>query len=370
MVQLAPTPEIEELQSALRSLARNEIAPEAARADRESAMPAPALDRIAQMGFAAPVDERFGGQGIPSALTMALVAEELALGDPGIAYEVVLGAHAALAVARLGTDEQQARVAEQALGHPAGLGSLLLYEGFGRGPDELRTRATRAGEAWRLSGRKIAVVRPTSSAFAVIFASSDDSETLAFIVDGDRIAQSIVRDDNVVGKLGLRAAHTGIVELRDLTVDDSNLLSTDATSVARAAASARLSAASVTIAAGTLSLRYAAHYATERETFGKAIAAYQGVAFPLAEVEMGLDAARLGIWDLAGRLEEIESVSELTTATTSAVAAANSAAYAASVVGINTLGGHGYLEDHPVERWYRAIGTLLAIDNDCLVGQA
>lgn len=362
--------EIVELQSVLRALARDQIVPEAPRADRESFMPAKAVAAVHDMGLLSPVGDEHGGQGLPSALVLSIVAEEIALGDPGVAYELMMGAHASTTIGLLGSSAQRERFGRLAAAGPPALGSVQLFEGFGRGPNELCARASPNGTSWRLSGRKIAVVRPGVAEFAVVFANDHYGRMAAFAIDAEHVrCQVVARDDRTVGKLGLRAAHTGVVEFDDLDVGSAAKLDSSPLDIARAVASIRLSAAAIAIAAGTLSVRYAANYATERKAFGKSIAAYQGVAFPLVDRDMDLDAARLALWDLAGKLDLATDVDELADATTLVVAAANAAAYKASVVGINTLGGHGYLEDHPVERWYRAVGTLSCIDTDCLVEQ-
>jgi alkylation response protein AidB-like acyl-CoA dehydrogenase len=90
------------------------------------------------------------------------------------------------------------------------------------------------------------------------------------------------------------------------------------------------------------------------------------VSFPLADVDIALDAARLATWSLASRLDQITDVSELVREVTEVVALSTATAARAGVVGVNSLGGHGFLMDHPQERAYRDAGTLAAIDFDPL----
>lgn len=171
-----------------------------------------------------------------------------------------------------------------------------------------------------------------------------------------------------MGKLGCKAAHTGNVRLADVRLPASALLvAADKLAVDRLVASARLSMAAVAVGAGIAALRYSAQYAVTRQAFGQPISSYQGVSFPLAEAEMDLRGASAAILDLAFRLGDTVDPVGLARETGQVVAAAISPAQLATVTGVNTLGGHGFLTDYPVERWYRAVGTLSAIDSDPLL---
>jgi alkylation response protein AidB-like acyl-CoA dehydrogenase len=124
--------------------------------------------------------------------------------------------------------------------------------------------------------------------------------------------------------------------------------------------------ASILVGVAAAAVAYAAGYASERVAFGHTIASFQGVAFPLVDADMGVDAARLAIRDLAAGLVDIGDLQELSDATGAAVGAASQAASTAVTAAVNTLGGHGYLTDHPVERFYRDAAFLAAIDFDPL----
>jgi alkylation response protein AidB-like acyl-CoA dehydrogenase len=102
---------------------------------------------------------------------------------------------------------------------------------------------------------------------------------------------------------------------------------------------------------GRAALRYALAYAAQRRAFGRPIGGFQGVAFPLAEVAMELEAAEL-LWQQAAWQED-----DLPRAAR-ALGAAREAAYLAANTAVGILGGHGYVDDHPVERWLRDVVTL------------
>lgn len=360
MVDMIRSAETEALLKAVHDFADKQIRPLALDDPR-------ALGSIAAgmhaMGIASPIPVEQGGQGLPSRLDVTLVAEELARADAGVAFDFVAGAHAATLVARCGTDVQRQQVAEAVQLDPLGRGTLLLYEGFGRTPPDLHT--TWHEETSALTGRKSAVPRASSARFGVVAASAAGRLVCLLLPEEALRSARIVRDDHESGILGLRAARTGVVEFSGPLAGASLLAGTDAVEVAREIASFRLSVAGIAVGVAAEAIDYAAQYAANRTAFGRPIASFQGVAFPLAEVSMAVDAARLGVHNAIHMLSTLDDEA-LTTTTSDAVNRAMSAAGRATLVAINSLGGHGYLEDHPVERYYRDATTLTAIDFDPL----
>jgi alkylation response protein AidB-like acyl-CoA dehydrogenase len=366
MIDLELAPEVEQLKDVVRRFARDRLSACAEDAEREQLIPPHITRSLNELGILSPLDSNPDHALDPVA--MVVIAEELGTGDPGVAYETMSGAHAALAIGQIAADEQRNSIVGRISSSATPLGSLWHYEGFGRGPDEYLTSVVQAGDQLTLDGRKIAVVRPGSADFAVLIGRSSD-RTVAVVLDREDAARcSVTRDDRESGKLGLNAAHTGNIQIAAVQVPASSMLTgSDELAVDRLVASARLSTAAVTVGAGTAAVSYAAEYATTRHAFGQPIGSYQGVSFPLAEAEMELRSARAAILDLAFRLSDTVDPVALARETGEVVAAAAKAALSATVTGINTLGGHGFLTDHPVERWYRAAGMLAAIDNDPLL---
>jgi alkylation response protein AidB-like acyl-CoA dehydrogenase len=113
------------------------------------------------------------------------------------------------------------------------------------------------------------------------------------------------------------------------------------------------------------SLEYASQYAIEREAFGKPIGAFQGISFKIADMAIEVDAARMSVWRAGWKIDRGE-------ATLSDVAEANGQALGTAVLcgddGVQVLGGHGYIRDHPVEKWFRDAVTLSVFDAPDAVG--
>src|SRR5207249_8927579 len=154
---------------------------------------------------------------------------------------------------------------------------------------------------------------------------------------------------------GLEAAGASRLVLEDVpvaaTIDDPRAL-------ARARARIRTEIAALLVGAARGAHRYALRYATERTAFGRPIAHHQALAFLIADLATAVDAARLAVWRAAAGLDRGES------AEWEAACALAEAAEQALLVGpsaVQILGGHGFMKDHPVEKWMRDIRTLAGL---------
>jgi hypothetical protein len=350
----------------VHAFSERELRPAAREAEQARAVPARVATALHALGIAAPIPEALGGQGDPDLVTYLMGAEELAWGDPGIAYAALGAGHAALLVARCGTAVQQQSLLPRFLGADAPEASVLLHEGFGRAPSELRTRAEPAAAGWRLSGEKAEALLPTRDGLCVIIALRTDTGALAaFAAEGEPHGVVVTRDDRAIGRIGLCCAPTGAVCLDGVLLPREALLEGGSElALVRALACVRLSLAAIAIGCARASLEFARRYATERIAFGRPIAAFQGVAFPLADQDMAVDAARLELWEVARAVEESGDIALIERLTANAIAHASDAALQATRDGVQTLGGHGFIADYPIERWYRCAAALASIDFD------
>jgi alkylation response protein AidB-like acyl-CoA dehydrogenase len=288
-----------------------------------------------------------------------IAAEALAYGDPGIAFATMLPGHAALFIGACGEQAQQAQWLPAISKITT---SLLLHEGFGRTPSELRTEASRRGKTWVLQGRKDAVIHPGTAALSVVLARDTGTrELIAFVLEGRPAGLQVARDDRDTGTLGLEAAHTGAVTLQGITLRDSARLPADPTV---AVCWYRLTLGAIALGAAAASFDYAADYANERVAFGKPIANFEAVSFMLVDMDIAIEAARLALWKAAWALDQPGPKKDLETRTNRAVTKACATAQRAARDALQVLGGAGFLKDHPVERWYRATAALWAIEFD------
>jgi alkylation response protein AidB-like acyl-CoA dehydrogenase len=366
MMDLGRSEDQRALGELVHAFAEKELRPAARDAEKVRALPVSLANALHALGVACPVPEKYGGQGVPDLVTHLMVAEELAWGDPGIAYAALGAGHAAVFIAQCGTREQQDAWLPRFTGAEPVAGSVLLYEGFGRQPSELRTRAEKVGPCWVITGEKAEVLHPGAPEVAVIVAKRADTSALAaFVAAGPLANTNLSRDDRALGRIGLGVAPTGGLALSGLKLPDSALLAGgDELALARAIAWLRLTLPAIALGCARAALEFARHYATERIAFGRPIASFQGVAFPLADQDMALDAARMELWESARAVEASDDAAQIERLTRSCVARASEVSLQATREGVQTLGGHGFITDYPVERWYRCAAALAAIDFD------
>src|SRR5258706_44697 len=168
----------------LHGFAEKELRGAAREAERASATPTGIAAALHRMGVAAPVPEEFGGQGIPALSSALRIAEELAWGDPAIALAALTAGHAALLIAECGSAAQKTHYLPRFAAESPLRASVLLYEGFGRQPSELETRAKANGVKWTVTGEKLAVLHPDDAELSVVIARDlADGALAAFVIE-------------------------------------------------------------------------------------------------------------------------------------------------------------------------------------------
>ena len=339
---LRPNDEQDALRQTLHEFADDVLRPAARDCEEAGATSDEIAKQVFEIGVAAPVEEAFGGGGTFDAVTYCIAAEELGWGDPGIAYQVLGSGLAATVIGLAGSEDQKKRLLPAFAEAPTP-SFVAVTEKIAAGDlEDLRTMI----DGDRLSGEKYGVLDAQDAAVGVVVGRAGDALAAAIVEPG---SYEIVKPEH---KLGLEAAPTWVVRF-DTTAEP---LTGD---VARGVLWAKLMTGAVALGCARASLEYASGYAIEREAFGKPIGAFQGVSFKLADMATEIDAARMVLWRAAWKLDRDE-------ATLADVAEANSLALQTAVRcgddGVQVLGGHGYIRDHPVEKWFRDAVTLSVAD--------
>ena len=355
--------ELNEEQAAVRQLAADftdrEIVPNAAAWDRAEQVDRGIVKKLGALGFLGlTIPEEYGGSG-GDHLSYVLVTEELGRGDSSVRglLSVSLGL-VAKSVAHYGTAEQKRHWLPRLTSGDA-LGCFALTEpGTGSDAGNLSTRAVRDGDSWVIDGAKMFITNGTWAELALVFARTggDDPEQAghkgvsAFLVPTD--TPGLTRT-TVHGKLGLRGQPTAELVFEGVRVPHSALLGAEGKGfgVAMSAlAKGRMSVAAGCVGIIQASLDAAVAYATQREQFGKPIAAHQLVQEMLADIKVELDAARLLVWRVADLIER-----GLPFATESSVAKlyAAEAAVKAANTALQVFGGYGFIDEYPVGKYVR-----------------
>jgi alkylation response protein AidB-like acyl-CoA dehydrogenase len=350
---LAPTEEQKALRETLHEFADEVLRPAARPAESAKKVPDDVARQAHEIGVTAPVPEQFGGGGELDALTHCMVAEELAWGDPGIAYQLLGSGLAAIVLSRAATDDLKSRYLAAFTEPQPPRSFIAIGEKFAAG--DLESLATTIDED-KVSGEKYGVLNASEATVGVVVGRSQEGALGAVIVDADS-GYEVVRPED---KLGLEAAPTSIVRF-----DVAATALEPSPELDQAVLWAKLITGALAVGCARASLEYASSYATEREAFGKPIGSFQAISFKIADMAISVDAARLAVWRAAWKIDRGE-------ATLSDVAEAVGQALAAAILcgddGVQILGGHGYIRDHPVEKWFRDAVTLSVFDAPDVLG--
>jgi alkylation response protein AidB-like acyl-CoA dehydrogenase len=208
--------------------------------------------------------------------------------------------------------------------------------------------------SWRINGAKMWISLGNHARLALVFAQTDPEKAhrglACFLVETD---QPGFQPSELHGKMGLHASDTAQIALDDVAAAPDAVLGEvgDGFKVAMSALdSGRYSVAAGCVGLCEASLDASVAYAKERTQFGRPIAAFQLVQEMLADMKVRTDAARMLVWR-AGALKDAGKPS--TTETSIAKLYATEAACWCADRAIQVHGGSGYVDDHPVERYYR-----------------
>jgi butyryl-CoA dehydrogenase len=311
--------------------------------------------KIADQGYlGAIVPQEYGGAGLDY-ISYGLIVEEIGRGDSAI--RTVISVQTSLvcsAILKWGT-EQQKQTYLPKLCSGEWLGCFGLTEpDTGSDAANQRTRARRTDSGWVINGAKMWISMGNYAKVALIFAQTDPElgpKGLAcFLVDTEDPGY---KAQTIEHKMGLHASDTASIALEDVEVSDDAMLGQvgDGFKVAMSA----LDSGRYSVAAGCVGIcqgcvEESVKYAKEREQFGRPIASFQLVQAMIADMVLKTDASRMLVWR-AGWLKDKGLPNTLETsvaklhATEAALECANSA--------IQVHGGAGYVDDHPVERYFR-----------------
>jgi alkylation response protein AidB-like acyl-CoA dehydrogenase len=343
------------------NVAMSLLDPGAGQADRGAVVPEGLWRKVLATGLAGPYLDNDGRVEVNSAGMQLIAVEKLSFGDPGIALASAWSGCAAMLLAEHGTAQQVALAAE--LTRRPGRASIAMYEGYGRGPGEFATTITRQPDgSAHVRGEKVAVPFARFADPLVVLGSDSVTHAPAGAITRSDAGGVTVRSHR--SSSALRAAATATVMI-DVTVPPEDVLgrpNLDPAGLTGSINRMRLLVAAAAIGTGQRAVEYAADYATGRIAFGRPIASFQGVSFPLAESHMRLHQARLEIAAVAAYLDEGRP--NLDGEVSDAIRYATEAASEATRTAVQTLGGHGFMLDYPVERWYRAAAALSTLDFD------
>jgi butyryl-CoA dehydrogenase len=341
-----------------RAFTDKEIVPRTRDNDRNHHFDLDLVAKLAEQGYlGAIVPQEYGGAGLDY-LTYGLIVEEVGRGDSSM--RTVVSVQTSLvcsAIVRWGTEEQKQRYLPKLCS-----GEWLACFGLtepdtGSDAANQRTRARRTDSGWVIDGAKMWISMGNHAKLAMIFAQTDPDNgykgLACFLVETE--GNDGYQPQEIHGKMGLHGSDTAAISLSDCEVPEDAMLGEvgDGFKIAMTSLeSGRYSVAAGCVGVCQGCLDYSVTYAQERQQFGRPIAAFQLVQGMLADMKVETDAARMLVYRAgylkdAGKPNSTETSVAKLYATEAAVRCANTA--------IQVLGGSGYVDDHPVERYFRDV---------------
>jgi alkylation response protein AidB-like acyl-CoA dehydrogenase len=358
---LTPTEDEQMLVDVVAALAGEVLRPAAAEANDLTGAPKPVLEAAQAIGLSGlGVPDQLGGIASErSAMAGTLVAEALARGDMGLAVACLAPGAVATALSLWGSEEQQATYLPAFTGDDVPAAALALTE-----PrplfDPLAPAATavRDGDHFVIDGVKSMVPRGAEAELFVVGALLDGSPQL-FLVESDSPGLEIEAEPS----MGLRAAALSRLVLTGVRVGGIAALG-DAESYLECVRLSRLGWCALALGTARAVLDYVIPYVNEREAFGEPVSHRQSVAFMVADIGIELEGMRLVTYRAASRAAQGKPFAREV-----ALARRLCAERGMQIGndGVQLLGGHGFVKEHPVERWYRDLRAVGLMEGGVLV---
>ena len=360
---LTPTEDEQMLVDVVTEFAAEVVRPAAAEANETCEAPDALLKASLEIGLPIlGVPESLGGISEErSAMAGTLVAEALANGDMGLAVATLAPGSVATALGLWGTDAQQQTYLPAFTGDDVPAAALALTE-----PAVLfdvlspATTATKTSDGYTLNGVKTLVARGARAELFVVGASLDGKPTL-FLVESATEGLAIEGDP----AMGVRAASLTKLSLKDVKVPaDAVLGETDGSTYTECVRLSRLAWCALAVGTAQAVLDYVTPYVKEREAFGEPVAHRQSVAFMVANIAIELQAMRLVTYKAAARAAAGKDFSREVAL---ARKLCSDKGMQIGLDGVQLLGGHGFVKEHPVERWYRDLRAVGVMEGSVLV---
>lgn len=337
------------VQQKVREFAREVIDPVASRLDRERSCPPDLIAKVADLGLLG-CEQDF----------VSYVAGLVEVSRAWAALGAIISVHNSLVcypIAKFG-DEAQKKKYLPLLTTDKQLGCYAFAEPLaGSDADSIQTTAVADGDSYVLNGQKLFVTNGRQARVAIVYALTDPAKgrdgLSAFVVEMNTPGLSIGKTAET---LGLRAAEIVELSFRDCRVPKANLLGglNQGFAIARhVVESGRIDIAAQAVGIAEACLEASVGHAKERHQFGRPIAEFEAIQWMLADMGTEIDAAKALMYRAASLRAKRPDDGKLALAAAQAKLFASEAANRAAYNAVQVFGGHGYLTEFPVERYFR-----------------
>ncbi|KAG0045527.1 hypothetical protein BGZ83_009258 [Gryganskiella cystojenkinii] len=345
---------LNEEQLAIQELARkfteDEIIPIAAHHDRTGEYPTELIRKAWEVGLVnTHIPTAYGGLGL-GVFDASLVSEELAYGCSGIQTAIEANGLAEAPLMVAANDFQKKKYLGRMTEEPLMAAYCVTEPGAGSDVAGIQTKAVKKGDKWVINGQKMWITNGGKANWFFVLAKTDanaraGSAFTGFIVDGNSKGITVGRKEQ---NMGQRASDTRGITFEDVEVPEENVygfkIAMGAFDITRPL-----------VAAGAVGLAKramveATKYAVDRKTMGKPIIEHQAVQFMIADMAIGIEAARQMVWK-AGWLKD--NGQRNTWEASIAKALASDVAVKSASDAVQVFGGAGFNTEYPVEKLYR-----------------
>ncbi|WP_075983217.1 acyl-CoA dehydrogenase [Bacillus massilinigeriensis] len=348
------TEEQKMMKKMVQEFAQNEIAPFVEKME-QGEFPREILKKMGELGLMGiPIPEQYGGSEMDF-ISYILAIHEISKVSATIG--VILSVHTSVGtnpIVYFGTEEQKQKYVPK-LASGEFLGAFCLTEpSAGSDAGSLKTKAVLHGDHYVINGSKVFITNGGEADVYIVFAKTNPEAgskgISAFIVEKGTPGLIFGKDEH---KMGLHGSRTLQLTFEDMRIPKENLLGNEGEGFK--IAMSNLDVGRIGIAAQALGIAEAAFeaavaYAKERHQFGKPIASQQGIGFKLADMATNIEAAKLLIYQAADmRMKGLRCGKEASMAKLYA----SKTAVEVTTEAIQVLGGYGYTEEYPVERFFR-----------------
>ena len=350
-----------QIRLAAREFAEGELAPIGKECEAKAEFPRDILKKAAQLGFVGVfIKKDYGGLGLGS-LEDAIIHEEFWRADPGLGQVFSQTTFGAKELILFGTEEQKKKYLPPLVKGEWVMGFSITEPEAGSDAASAMTRADKVGENYVINGNKVMISNGTEAKFLLVYClthpevTSKSKRHSILLVETDRPGY---KADKILGKMGLHASDTANIYFNNVKVPRENLVGVEGNGFVQLMKfldHSRVAVAADSVGLAQGAMEQAINYVKKRKQFGKTIASFQVTQFKIAEMATLVETARNLTYKAAWALDRGNPDTQV-----SAMAKwwASNVAVRIADEALQLHGGYGYLDDYPIERYYRAAKLL------------
>ncbi len=350
-----------QIRLAAREFAEGELVPIGKECEAKGEFPRDLIKKAAQLGFVGVfIKKEYGGLGLGS-LEDAIIHEEFWRAEPGLGQVFSQTTFGAKELILFGTEEQKKKYLPPLVKGEWVMGFSITEPEAGSDAASVITRAERVGEEYVINGNKVMISNGTEAKFLLVYCLTHAEETSKskrhsiLLVETDRPGY---KADKIHGKMGLHASDTANIFFNNVKVPKENLVGVEGNGfiqLMKFLDHSRVAVAADGIGLAQGAMEQAINYVKKRKQFGKTIASFQVTQFKIAEMATLVETARNLTYKAAWALDRGNPDTQV-----SAMAKwwASNVAVRVADEALQLHGGYGYLDDYPIERFYRAAKLL------------